>query len=88
MAARYGDSRQQDEQDVLRDTQWTRYTITFTGLHIIHTSAEVSELVETCSWSCRTLCWYRVGAVGVFDVERDYTFGSNKTRDYTLPLHP
>jgi hypothetical protein len=55
-AARYRDVREQDEAVVLRDTKWTRSIVAFTGLHIIHTSAEVSEFVETRSWNCCKLC--------------------------------
>jgi len=55
-AARYRDMWEQDTAVVLRDTKWTRSIITFTRLFIIHTSAEVSEVVENCSWSCCKLC--------------------------------
>lgn len=51
-AARYRDMREQDKAVVPRDTKWTRSVITFTALFIVHTSVEVSEVVDTCSWSC------------------------------------
>ena len=67
MTACYRDMRERDKPVVLRDTKWTRSIIAFTGLHVIHMSAEVSVVVETCSWSCCKLFWYWVGG-GVFDV--------------------
>lgn len=51
-AVRYRDVREQDKAVVLTDTKWTRSVITFTALYIVHTSAEVNEVVDTCSWSC------------------------------------
>jgi hypothetical protein len=55
-AARYRDTWEQGTAVVLRDTKWTHFIITCTRLYIIHMPAEVSEVVENCSWSCCKLC--------------------------------